>query len=186
MKANIVEVIQKNLEYPELQKIDPNIQETKDNYIQSPVEKLAQAAIPAVLAGLYRLSRTAEGAAVLLQPPKTNWLPDLFGDKKDGAVQKVAGYAGTDTAETRSQMENIATEAIRILRKDTGEDATPEKVKKYMSDHRHNILVYLPAAMAIGGMLDDEALDDRTNKMEGPVSNMVHKIEDKLSGGGGT
>ncbi|MEO7924436.1 MAG: hypothetical protein ABIR30_12220 [Chitinophagaceae bacterium] len=53
-----------------------------------------------------------------------------------------------------------------------------------MNDQRHNILVYLPAALNLGDLLKDESLDDRTNKMEGPVSNFMHKIEDILSQGG--
>jgi hypothetical protein len=39
--------------------------------------------------------------------------------------------------------------------------------------------------MNFGDILHDETLDDRTNKMEGPISNFMHKIEDKLSGAGG-
>jgi hypothetical protein len=35
----------------------------------------------------------------------------------------------------------------------------------------------------MGDLLNDEALDDRTNKMEGPISNFMHKIENNLSGG---
>ena len=53
-----------------------------------------------------------------------------------------------------------------------------------MSGQRHNILVYLPAALQLGDLLNDNAMDDRTNKMEGPVSNFMHNIENKLSGGG--
>jgi len=39
--------------------------------------------------------------------------------------------------------------------------------------------------MNFGGLLHDETMDDRTNKMEGPISNFIHKIEDKFSGSGG-
>ena len=53
-----------------------------------------------------------------------------------------------------------------------------------MKGQRHNILLYLPAAMQMGDLLNDDTLDDRTNKMEGPISNFVHTIENKLSGGG--
>ena len=53
MATNIVDAIRKNLGYPPLQKVDPNIQETKDKHVESPVDMLAQAAIPAVTAGQY-------------------------------------------------------------------------------------------------------------------------------------
>ena len=59
MTTNLVESIQKNLQYPELKKIDPNIQEVKDKDGKPVVDQLAQAAIPAVLTGLYKLSRNS-------------------------------------------------------------------------------------------------------------------------------
>ena len=31
-------------------------------------------------------------------------------------------------------------------------------------------------------LLNDDSLDDRTNKMEGPISNLMHTIENKFSG----
>jgi hypothetical protein len=37
--------------------------------------------------------------------------------------------------------------------------------------------------MKMGDILNDEALDDRTNKMEGPVSGFMHRIENQLSKG---
>ena len=58
-----------------------------------------------------------------------------------------------------------------------------KKIKTFMGNHRHNILVYLPAALQAGYLLDDNAIDDRTNKMEGPVSSFMHSIENKLAGG---
>ena len=61
---------------------------------------------------------------------------------------------------------------------------TAEKIRLFMSSQRHNILVHLPAALQLGDFLHDNAMDDRTNKMEGPVSNVMHTIENKLSGGG--
>ena len=50
-----------------------------------------------------------------------------------------------------------------------------------MNDQRHGILVHLPAAMQMGDVLNEESLDDRTNKMEGPISNFMHAIENKFS-----
>jgi hypothetical protein len=35
----------------------------------------------------------------------------------------------------------------------------------------------------MGYLLGDESMDDRTNKMEGPISSFMHTIEDKFSGG---
>jgi hypothetical protein len=186
--TNIIETIQKNLDYPAVKKIDPNIQETTDNYKQTKVEKLAQAAIPAVLAGLYRLSRKNDCAEQIIHLQANNnagLLPQIFDGQENTAVEKVARYGDASETEVKNHMEIIAGEAIRLIRKEVGENANGVKVKSYLSDQRHNVLSYLPAAMQFRDLLDDDTLDDRTNKMEGPVSNLMHKIEDKLSGSGG-
>jgi hypothetical protein len=184
MSTNIVETIQKNLGYAPLQKVDPNIQETKDKYEQSPIDLLAQAAVPAVLTALYSLSRADDGCAkIISRNAESDWLAVLFKGKENEAVAKVAQYAGVSVNLAEGHMENIADESIKIVRDAAGKDPKTEKVKTYLSDQRHHILVYLPAKLNLGDLLKDESLDDRTNKMEGPISNFVHKIEDKLSGG---
>ena len=188
MATNMIETIQKNLDYPVLRKIDPNIQEAKDKYQQSRVEKLAQGAIPAVLAGIFQLTRSNDGAAEIINMQTNDaagLLQQIFKDHETSAVQKVAQYGDASESDVKNHMEIIAAEAIRILRKESSDNPTSEKIKSLMNEQRHNLLSYLPAAMSFGHLLDDETLDDRTNKMEGPISSFMHKIEDKLSGSGG-
>ena len=184
MPTNLVETIQKNLGYPSLQKIDPNIQETKEKIPRHTQEKLSQAAIPAVLTAFYKFTRTDEGCnAIIAEQAHGDWLGFIFEGKEEVAVDKVARYAGVIAGEAESAMENIADEAVNTLKKSAGTNPTAESVKTFMNDQRHNILVYLPAALQMGDLLNDEALDDRTNKMEGPVSSFMHKIENILSDG---
>ncbi|HEX5652713.1 MAG TPA: hypothetical protein VFX58_06550 [Chitinophagaceae bacterium] len=185
MATNIIEAIQMNLGYAGLQKIDPNLQDTPFKTDHSAIEKLGQGAIPAVLTALYKLSRTPDGCRALLAgDDKQDWLTVIYGNREKEAVEKVAHYAVVTENQAESHMENIADEAIKIVRSAAGNPATPEGVRNYMNSQRHNILVYLPAALNMGDVLNDEGLDDKTNKMEGPVSNFMHKIENTLSGGG--
>ncbi len=185
MAINIVEEIQKNLAYPPLHKVDANIQEIKEKYEQSSQEKLAQAAIPAVLTAMYKLTRTVEGSEKLINFSKDDeWMPLIYQGKDEEAVEKVADYAGVKPGQSNSYMEKIAREAVKIVKKAAGDDPEPEKIKNYMNTQRHQILVYLPAALKMGDLLNDEALDDRTNKMEGPISNQMHRIENTFSEGG--
>ncbi len=182
--TNIIEAIQKKLGYPALEKIDPNIQETKDKPLKTTEEKLAQSAIPVVLAGFYKYTSTDDGANALVNKGReVRWLDEIFGDQKQNAVEKVAQYAGVSVDEAMADMEQIAREASQLIKEIGGEKHSVEKVKTFMSNHRHNILVYRPAALQAGYLLDDNAIDDRTNKMEGPVSSFMHTIEDKLAGG---
>jgi hypothetical protein len=183
MANNLVETIQKNLGFPPLQKIDPNIQETKEKSLREPTEKLAQAAIPAVLTAIYQYTRSKEGGkSIFSDGLHPDWLGVIFKGKEKAAVEKVARYAGVSENEAESAMENIADEAVSTIKSSAGASPTPDTVKSFMSQQRHSILVYLPAAMQMGDLLNEESLDDRTNKMEGPISNFMHAIENKLSG----
>lgn len=184
MATNIIEAIQMNQGYAHIEKIDPNSQDIKHAGDHAAVEKLGQAAIPAVLTALYKFTRTDDGCRKLLTgSPKQDWMSVIYGDKEKEAVEKVAQYAMVTDNQARSHMENIADEAVKLVKEASGTPATPEKIKTYMNSQRHNILVYLPAALNLGDVLNDETLDDKTNKMEGPVSSFMHKIENTLSDG---
>ncbi|MDP4264030.1 MAG: hypothetical protein Q8941_15990 [Bacteroidota bacterium] len=183
MANNLVETVQRSLGFPPLQKIDPNSQEAKQKFLRYPQEKLAQAAIPAILTALYRFTRSDEGCRIILSDiGQADWLGVIFRGKETIAVEKCADYAGVTKKEAESAMENIADEAVIILKKMAGSHPGMESIKAIMNAQRHNILVYLPAALQMGDLLNEETLDDRTNKMEGPFSNFMHTIESKLSG----
>jgi len=186
MMTNIVEIVQNDLGFPAIEKVDPNSQETRrTGEYKSSREKLAQSAIPAVLAGLFSLTRSDSGCNYMLNGgDHQNWLDTIFGDKKDKAVEKISHYAGISMKDAATSMEDIARDAVLIIHETIGEQPTVEKLKSYMSGERHHILVYLPAALQLGYLLNDNAMDDRTNKMEGPLSSLMHSIENKLSGGG--
>jgi hypothetical protein len=186
MITNIVEAVQKNLGYPPLQKVDPNSQEIKHFAGVNVNEKLSQAAITAVLAGLARFVRSDDGADYFISNAGVdqNWLEIIFAGKQSGAVDKVAQYAGVPSSEALAHMQKIAREAVKLIHESIGNKETRGKINNYMKGQRHNILLYLPAAMQMGDLLNDDTLDDRTNKMEGPISNFMHNIENRLSGGG--
>jgi hypothetical protein len=184
MATNIIEAIQMNLGYSQIEKVDPNIQDTKHHYDHASIQKLGQAAIPAVLTALYHFTRTDDGCRQLLtRSDKQDWLSVIYGGNEQMAVEKVAQYAIVTENQASSHMENIADEAVKLVKEAAGTPANPEKIKTYMNSQRHNILVYLPAALNMGDVLHDETLDDKTNKMEGPVSSFMHRIESKLSDG---
>lgn len=137
-----------------------------------------------MLTALYKFTRKEEGGnAILSKTGSQDWLGIIYEGKEADAVDKVSHYAGLSAEETERNMENIAVEAVRVIKGLAGANARPEKAKAVMNDQRHQILVYLPAAMKLGDLLNDEGLDDRTNKMEGPISNLMHSIENKFSGG---
>lgn len=79
-------------------------------------------------------------------------------------------------------MEQIANEAVRLIRENVPSTASFSDVKSFISQQRTNILVYLPAELQLGSLMDDNTLDDQTNKMEGPMSNNMHFFEKLFSG----
>jgi hypothetical protein len=183
MAANIVDTLRKRLGYPPLEKIDANKQETK-NEDHSPLEKLAQAAIPAVLAGLYRFSHTEKGCYEIIGSDHgEDWFSIIYQDHKNEAVDKVAHYAMVTNNQAASHMETIADESVKLVKEIVSPQLTCDKMRQYLNSQRHNILVHLPAALKMGDILNDGGMDDRTNKMEGPVSNLMHKIENTFGGG---
>jgi hypothetical protein len=183
MAINIVEAIQKRLGTHAINKIDVNATHQSDTKHPESTDHGMQAAAAAVLVALYRFGKTDEGAAVIARGGNGNWLQTIFANKDEAAASKVAQYSGNSIEDCRNVMSSIADEAIQEVHRNAGKDATPEKIKSYIASQRHNILAYLPAELEMGRLLNDSALDDRTNKMEGPVSSFLHWIEDLMSPG---
>lgn len=178
MAVNIVEEIQKNLGIPELQKIDPNTQEVKKPENITPQNYLWQAAIPAVLLGLYKFTGDKAGnAAIVNGSLSSNVLSTIFGKDEERTVRHVAEYTGNTNAYASEKMEQVAQHAIGVIRKDMSGESTDTSVRQFLIDQRNNILVYLPAELQLGYILDDNTIDDRTNKMEGPLSSHMHWLE---------
>lgn len=183
-QINLIETIQQNLGFPPLQKIDPNTEEVTHEEKQTPEGRLAQAAIPAVVTGLYVFATSEEGANTIVRGNKsTDWVQALYKGNGQKAIQTVASYARTDEASAQSAMERVAEEAVTLIRQQLKPDASHAQVKDFFTAQRDKILVYLPGSLHIGQLLKDDTFDDRTHKMRGPVSGFMHTVEKALSGG---
>ena len=179
---NIVDILQESAGFDPLQKIDPNTQDA-DKTKMTKTDLLGQAAIPAVLVGLYKYSRDENNANDIIRKDITSdWANVIFGENKSSVSKEVADYAGIPSDEANIELKCITEMAVEKIRETVGENADSVQVKKFFTDQRNNILLYLPAALQIGDMIHDPTLDDRTNKMEGPVSNAMHKIEKIFAG----
>jgi len=176
MSFNILEGVRQSLNYPPLQRVDPNTQQVPKNKKGAMVDKFGQAAIPAVLTGLYRFVQSDEGAEEFLTPNKTsNWVEKIFDDHKAEVVDSIATYANIPRRVAARSMNVIAKESIRMTREKL-HSATPMAVKQFFHGQINTILPYLPAEVHTGEWLDYSALDDNINKMTGPVSSLVQEI----------
>lgn len=177
MEIDLLETVQCNLGYPVLQKIDPNTQQVVEDDTTPDEHKFSQAAIPAVLTGLYNYVQSDEGAAMFFQSDETTqWLPKIFNESKQEAVQKISAYAKQSNADPLFKINAIAHEAVKVVIKNLPVNALPADVKLFMNSQKQNILLYLPASLNMGELLNDNTLDDATNKMEGPVSSLMQSI----------
>ena len=178
----LLEVIQQHFGYPPLLKVDPNTQHVVQDSKSHPEEKFSQAAIPTVLIGLYKYTLTDIGAqAVLSGGNSSNWVKEIFPGYNDEVVKRVANYSGYSNDETNEKLNDIATKAAEVVRNAVAPKSDILSVKNFMAAQRPNILPFLPAELHIGELVQDPTIDDKTNKMEGPISSFMHAVGDAFS-----
>ena len=179
MSFNILEKITSALGFPPVKPVDPNTQDIKST---SPVARTSQAIVPAVLAGIYRLTKSDEGLEELVRGTHANWSTSIFGEEKNHVINNVAAYASLDPSATEQRLDDAAAVAIRIIHEHIPHGKNePLAIRKLMADQRNHILAHLPSSLYMGSILEDNTLDDRTNKMQGPISSLLHKIEEGFS-----
>ncbi len=179
MATNIVKAVQDKLGFNSFEKINPNNQQGKTE-LQSGIttDHYQQAATIAVLVGLYKYGTTEEGSAALSGQIPHDVLYLLFNKQEEKIIEAVSDYGSKPYSATETLLQKIACAALETVQEATGKDASFDKIRTYLAGQRHNILVYLPPDLKVGDLVNDETIEDRTNKMEGPVSNLIHAIED--------
>ncbi len=182
MSINLLDTVQQNLGFPVLQKMDPNSHTIIENPDTPDEERFSQAAIPAVLAGLYKFVQSDEGANEFLEMDKSfDWMSNIFGADKKDVMQAIAKYSNQSGEDTVQKMNLIANESVRLVKENLPVASTLKDVKSFMHDQRKNILLYLPDKLNLGLLLNDSTIDDNTNKMEGPVSSLMQSIGSAFS-----
>jgi hypothetical protein len=182
MSIDLLETVQKNLGYPPLQKIDPNTQAVAANEKTAAEDRFSQAAIPATLTALYKYVQADAGAAEVLRgDPSTNWADKIFPENKEVILNSIASYSKQTDQAVHLKLNEIAAEAVKLTRQQLPANAGIKEVKLFFSNQRNNILLYLPATLNMGSLLNDDTLDDNTNKMEGPISSLMHSIGNAFS-----
>jgi hypothetical protein len=142
----------------------------------------SQAAVPAILTGLYTYSADDVAAERILRGVNSsNWVSDIFGNSASEVVQRVATYSSQAYDETLHKMNEVADVAVQAIRTEVKPDGTIMDVKNLLSNQINDILKYLPGALHMGKVVNEEGLDDNTNKMEGPISSLMHKIGSAFS-----
>lgn len=181
MAINIAEKVQERLAFPPLQKVDPNTESAREG-MQELRYPVTQCSLIAALAALYKITRTKEGGVTLLMAGKNAaWLNEVYGDNFTRITEHIATYAGSTPEEAEKLIRQSADTAVLILHEELADHINVDSFMEFMSGQRDNILLYMPVGLQIGEMLHDKGMDDNTHKMEGPVSTLMHKIENIFS-----
>ena len=178
---NIIETVQRNLGFNALKKIDPNTQETKGEEADMGNDALAQAGIPAILIGIYNRLEQNPDLTTLDQEQKGSLLENIFGKALEAVIARVNNYSKIADKNNVQQLEHIASESLRVVKENIGEEADEKSIRKFVAKNKADTLLYLPPSLELGAILNNGNLDDRTGKMEGPVSSFMHRMEKQFN-----
>lgn len=183
MAVNILEELLKKFNLSALKKVDPNTQKVEVKTDEEREHKLIQALAPAAVAGIYDAARSEEGLSFLAGTAGSpDWLSLLFGNNAPEVKQRIADYTSNSTDAVQTHFNSVAAEAVNILRTNATGDDKKISVRDLVGSQRDWFLPFLPAELKIGSLLEDNTMDDRMNKMEGPVSSFMHKVETVFTG----
>jgi hypothetical protein len=188
MATKLIDSLNSQMGFPIMEKEELQ----KDTKKQAP-KSLRQTTIPFALAGIYQLAASEEGAKRILEQllHERKSLEDLnaydclqltFGNNAESIVNTPAEYTSSAKEHAKLELNEATRKAyLLILQEIINEQTKPEDITRYMVDQRHSILVHLPAELKLGHLLGDDTLDDVSNKMEGPISNLMHNLGESFS-----
>jgi hypothetical protein len=174
---HIVEEIQKNLGFSALEKIDPNTQLVPGQEDSMGNNALAQAGIPAILLGIFNRLEHHPSIEELESEKSASLIKRIFGESAEAVEKQIGQYSKNPDKHSTQELEHIASESMRVIRKHLGEKSNEDSIRLFVARNKPDILMYLPPSLELGTILHNNSLDDRTGKMEGPVSGLMHKIE---------
>lgn len=182
MAHNLIQAVQRHLAYAHLERESPNAQKLTNQATTCHPEKLDQACISAVLAGIYQFTREEDDAAKLMNPKlRPTWLEVIFWQYPMKLQSKIIDYTGCQAHLIRQRLYAVAEKAVMEIRQAVGPKGTGRDIKTYMTNQRMAILSRLPSGLEVGTILNNNSLDDATNKMHGPFSDFMHWVETYLS-----
>ena len=175
---NLPQQLQQYLNYPALQVSDVNTGLPED---EKTFDRLSQSALITFLAGLYKVTRSKESAALISKETNAQQLLSaIFNNEEE--MKTIATYADQPIGAVKLKVAEVTNGYLVFIQQLPVEETQKEDyLQNLMSDQRHEILRYVPVGLKLGELLNDGSLEDNTNKMEGPISSLMHKIENAFS-----
>ena len=141
---------------------------------------VAQAGIPAILLGIYNKLEENPDLS-LLGAEKSNLLETIFGKSTEVVVNQIENYSKVSDKHIAQQLEHIASESLRVVKEGIGNSTDENHIRKFVAKNKPDTLLYLLPSLELGSILINNNLDDRTGKMEGPVSHSCIKWRKHLN-----
>lgn len=174
MAVDIIEQIKQYVSNADVQKIDPNTQAPVNSEIQNTNAK--SAAIPLVLAAFYKHTRNKEDAEKILRLNDEQTMHELFRGEDKNASSIISSFSNDGSEHAKNTIQKIIGATKKVL-SDNLKKMDGESVTNFFTSQRSTILKHLPVELHAGDLLNDSTMDDKTNKMEGPMSGLMHGIE---------
>jgi hypothetical protein len=173
--------IQEQMGFPPLQKIDPNTGDVKESIPDSRT-RLGQAAIPAGVTAVAKFASSEMGLAKLAEGPEgKDWVDEILGGQTHAVISRVADYAGVDQATASRTLGDAIRQTVHNGAHIHVNSDPSSSQRAYYAGLLSEALTFLPAAIPMGEVMDDNTIDDGTHKMEGPLSSIAHSIEKVFS-----
>ena len=175
---NLPQQLQEFLKYPVLQMSDVNTGLPAD---EKTFDRLGQATLITFLAGLYKVTRSKESAVtVSSQSDPQQLLHIIFNGEEE--MNTIAAYADQPINVVKVKIAEVSAGYLGLMQQQPVEETQgADYLLNLLTAERHEILRYVPIGLKLGELLNDGSLEDNTNKMEGPVSSLMHKIENAFS-----
>lgn len=175
------QLLQEHLHYPVLQLINANTGLPED---EATFDAFGQALIVTFLAGLYKATRAKEAATLVNEQLDGKELLNIIFVNKEKVLKTIAAFTNQPVNSVQEKLLEVSTGYLAMIQLQTpgeGEIQKEDYLQTYMTAQRSEILKYMPSHLQLGDLLNDEALEDNTNKMQGPISSLMHKIENVFS-----
>lgn len=179
---NLSKDLQEFLHYPVLQNMDATTGRPENEELYDIV---SQSVLVIFLTGLYKATRTNENAEEILKQQNAKGLLDKMFEDKAAVLTAVAEFTNKTEDYINIKLEEVTAGYFQVINQPDYATALQKEnsLQDLMSSERHKILSCLPPELKAGKLFSDEAIDDNTNKMEGPISSLMNKIGDVFSSG---
>jgi len=172
MAINLLKLTTEKLGYEPLKPVSSVNREVNEN-----ANSVAQSVIPAVLAAMLNISNTDDGLQKILHNAGGNWTDDLFGKGSSAIIKNIASYCHCDEERIKSEINKVADTSAGIIKNHIGQEHDEKSaVKNLLKSQKTQIYDHVPVSLQLGSILNNEIIDDHTNKMQGPFSTFMHKF----------